>query len=142
MYQTIHACRPVSVRVLRTAVREWACCSLEVVWVVLGFSTDPDRSYYFTNKKFPFEVNLPFYRIIIIITTIIIMKIIVTQHKSHTTCPISEFVIRFLYLLYRVIPHYKWRLPGFVFHNTTTRYFRTLIIMITSHQDYMSVPVA
>ena len=26
MYQTIHACRPVSVRVLRTAVREWACC--------------------------------------------------------------------------------------------------------------------
>ena len=26
MYQMIHACRPVSVRVLRTAVREWACC--------------------------------------------------------------------------------------------------------------------
>ena len=26
MYQTIHVCRPVSVRVLRTAVREWACC--------------------------------------------------------------------------------------------------------------------
>ena len=26
MYQTIHACRPVSVRVLRTAVHEWACC--------------------------------------------------------------------------------------------------------------------
>ena len=25
MYQTIHARRPVSVRVLRTAVREWAC---------------------------------------------------------------------------------------------------------------------
>ena len=25
MGQTIHACRPVSVRVLRTAVREWAC---------------------------------------------------------------------------------------------------------------------
>ena len=25
MYQMIHACRPVSVRVLRTAVREWAC---------------------------------------------------------------------------------------------------------------------
>ena len=29
MYQMIHACRPVSVRVLRTAVREWAC------WVYL-----------------------------------------------------------------------------------------------------------
>ena len=28
MYQTIHACRPVSVRVLHTAVREWACCVL------------------------------------------------------------------------------------------------------------------
>ena len=26
MYQTIHACRPVSVRVLRTAVWEWASC--------------------------------------------------------------------------------------------------------------------
>ena len=26
MYRMIHACRPVSVRVLRTAVREWACC--------------------------------------------------------------------------------------------------------------------
>ena len=26
MYQTIHACRPVFVRVLGTAVREWACC--------------------------------------------------------------------------------------------------------------------
>ena len=26
MYQTIHVCRPVSVRVLRTTVREWACC--------------------------------------------------------------------------------------------------------------------
>ena len=25
MYQTIHACRPVCVRVLRTSVREWAC---------------------------------------------------------------------------------------------------------------------
>ena len=25
MYQMIHACRPVSVRVLRTAVCEWAC---------------------------------------------------------------------------------------------------------------------
>ena len=25
MYQTIHACRPVFVRVLGTAVREWAC---------------------------------------------------------------------------------------------------------------------
>ena len=25
MHQTIHACRQVSVRVLRTAVREWAC---------------------------------------------------------------------------------------------------------------------
>ena len=29
---------------------------LEVVWV----STDPDRSYHFTKKIFPFEVNLPF----------------------------------------------------------------------------------
>ena len=27
IYQTIHAWRPVSVRVLRTAVREWACCT-------------------------------------------------------------------------------------------------------------------
>ena len=27
-YQTIHACRPVSVRVLPTAVREWACCTV------------------------------------------------------------------------------------------------------------------
>ena len=27
MHQTIHACRQVSVRVLRTAVRECACCS-------------------------------------------------------------------------------------------------------------------
>ena len=68
--------------------------------------------------------------------------IITTQHKSRTTCPISEFVFRFLYLLYRVIPHCKWRHAGFVFHNTTQRYFRTLIIMITSHQVYMSVPVA
>ena len=25
MYQTIHACRPVFVHVLGTAVREWAC---------------------------------------------------------------------------------------------------------------------
>ena len=33
-------------------------------------------------------------------------------------------------------------LLDFLFHNTTTRYFRTLIIMITSHQGYMSVPVA
>ena len=38
----------------------------KVVWmvkrwfgVVLGVSTDPDRSYHFT-KIFPFEVNLPF----------------------------------------------------------------------------------
>ena len=50
--------------------------------------------------------------------------------------------IGFLYLLYRVIPHCKWRHAGFVFHNTPTRYFRTIIIMITSHQGYMSVPVA
>ena len=67
---------------------------------------------------------------------------IITQHKSRTTCPISEFVFRFLYLLYRVIPRCKRRHAGFVFHNTTTRYFRTLLIMITSHQVYMSVPVA
>ena len=26
MYQKITACSPVSLRVLRTAVREWACC--------------------------------------------------------------------------------------------------------------------
>ena len=26
MYQTIHACRPVSVRVLGAEVCEWACC--------------------------------------------------------------------------------------------------------------------
>ena len=29
MHQTIHGCRQVSVRVLRTAVREWACCEVE-----------------------------------------------------------------------------------------------------------------
>ena len=28
MHQTIHACRQVSVRVLRTDVREWARCEL------------------------------------------------------------------------------------------------------------------
>ena len=28
MHQTIHACRQVSVSVLRSAVREWACCLL------------------------------------------------------------------------------------------------------------------
>ena len=30
MYLTIHACRPVSVRVLRTAVLEWECCLFEL----------------------------------------------------------------------------------------------------------------
>ena len=30
MYQMIHACRPVSVRVLRTAVCEWACCGTPI----------------------------------------------------------------------------------------------------------------
>ena len=38
-----------------------------------------------SQKIFPFEVNLPF----------IIIIIIITQHKSRTTCPISEFVFRF-----------------------------------------------
>ena len=42
-----------------------------------------------SQKIFPFEVSLPF---IIIIIIIIIIK---TQHKSCTTCPISEFVFRF-----------------------------------------------
>ena len=28
--------------------------------VVWGVSTDPDRLYHFTQKIFPFEVNLPF----------------------------------------------------------------------------------
>ena len=36
MYQMIHACRPVSVRVLRTAVREWACCLFKSDWKLQG----------------------------------------------------------------------------------------------------------
>ena len=36
MYQMIHACRPVSVRVLRTAVREWACC-LDLLYPFFSF---------------------------------------------------------------------------------------------------------
>ena len=59
------------------------------------------------------------------------------HHLSHCRIRVS-----FLYLLYRVITHCKWRLAGLVFHNTTKRYFRIFIIMITSHQGYMSVPVA
>ena len=31
-----------------------------VFWGGLGVSTDPDRSYHFTKKIYPFEVKLPF----------------------------------------------------------------------------------
>ena len=68
--------------------------------------------------------NTFLFDLIIIIIIIIIITTTTTQHKSRATCPNSEFVFRFLYLLYRVIPLCKWRLTGFVFQNTTTRYFR------------------
>ena len=44
---------------------------------------------------------------------ILIIKII--QHRSHAPCPSSEFVLQFFTLLYRVIPHCKWRLTGGIF---------------------------
>ena len=45
-----------------------------------------------SRKNISFRGKSSFYRIIIII-------IIITQHKSCTTCPISEFVFRF-YIYY------------------------------------------
>ena len=38
MHQTIHACRQVSVRVLRTAVRESACCESMKLFITLFYS--------------------------------------------------------------------------------------------------------
>ena len=39
----ISACMTVSVRELRTAVREWACCNIGLIWVQIvckGLSAD------------------------------------------------------------------------------------------------------
>ena len=75
------------------------------------------------------------------IIIIIVIIIIITQHKSRTTCPISEFVFRF-YIYYTELSRIANGDLLDLYYNTTRRYFRTLIIMITYHQGYMSVPVA
>ena len=95
-----------------------------------GVSTDLDRLYHFTKI-----ISFRGYRIIIIII------IIITQDKSEsrTTCPISCFVFIFTIQSY---PALQMATYWICIYNTTTRYFRTLKIMITSHQGYMSVPVA
>ena len=69
------------------------------------------------------------------------MMIITTQHNSRTTCPVSEFVFHFIFTM-QSYPALQMATCWICNHNPTTRYFRTLIIMITSHQGYMSVPVA
>ena len=62
-----------------------------VVWWWFGVFPRTLTGRIFSQKIFPFDVNLPFIIIIIII--------IITQHKSRPTCPNSEFLFHF-YIYY------------------------------------------
>ena len=86
--------------------------------------------------KFYFDIII----IIVIIIIIIILIIIITQHKSHATCPNSEFVFRFYIYYTELSPIANGDILDWYF--ITQQGIRTLIIMITSHQGYMSVPLA
>ena len=57
----------------------------------LGVFMDPGRSYHFTKKYFLSRLIF-LYRIIIII-------IIITQHKSRTTCPIPNSCFEFIFTI-------------------------------------------
>ena len=107
------------------------CGYLVVVW---GVSTDPERSRIVSfHKKYFLSRLIFFYRIIIII---------ITQPKSRTTCPVSEFVFRFFIFIIQSYPALQMVTCWICVSKHNNKVFLNTYNHETSHQGYMSVPVA